>query len=200
MLQILLALAFPVLVYFALHVASPRTLGLAILALYVLRRAVAMPKGLAAYTRLGGPITAAIIVSSGTSSIWNDPRALLLGPALVNVALLATFAASFAASETIVETLARTQARTLSAEERAYCRAVTAVWCVFFLANAGLISGLALYGTRESWALYTGALSYLAMGALFSAEFVYRHWRFRRYVGLPTDALLRKIFPPKPTE
>ena len=38
------------------------------------------------------------------------------------------------------------------------------------------------------------------MGLLFATEFVYRHWRFRRYVGLPTDPLLRRLFPPDPTK
>ena len=82
------------------------------------------------------------------------------------------------------------------ADEHAYCRRVTALWCAFLVANAGVIVWLALAGTRELWALYTGVVAYLLMGALFAAEFVYRHWRFRRYVGLPTDALLRRFFPP----
>ena len=110
------------------------------------------------------------------------------------------FASSFAARETLIEALALAQVGTLSTTERAYCRRVTALWCAFLLANTGVITWLALAGTRELWALYTGLVAYVLLGLLFAAEFVYRHWRFRRYVGLPTDALLRRLFPPGPTK
>jgi uncharacterized membrane protein len=193
---ILLTLAYPVLVYFALHVVSPRALGLGILALFALRLAVVAPRRLVVYARLAGPVAAAVVAASVASLVWNDPRALLLSPALVNVALLLAFALSFAARETLIETLALAQVGTLSVEEHAYCRKLTALWCAFFLANAAVTAELALDGTLESWALYTGLIAYVLMGLLFAVEFVYRHWRFRRYVGLPTDALLRRLFPP----
>jgi uncharacterized membrane protein len=196
LLQIALALGYPLLVYLALGVVSARALGLGILALLALRLAIAAPRRLATYARLGGPVAVAFVAAGAASLVWNDPRALLLTPALVNLALLAAFASSFAARETLIETFARAQVGTLSAAEHVYCRRVTALWCAFLLANAGVVTWLALAGTRESWALYTGLVSYALMGLLFAAEFVYRHWRFRRYVGLPTDALLRRVFPP----
>jgi uncharacterized membrane protein len=199
LLQFVLTLAYPVIVYFALRVASPRALGLGILALVALRLAVAAPRRLATYARFAGPVAVAFIAASAASLVWNDPRALLLTPALVSLALFVGFASSFAARETLIEALALAQVGTLSAAEHAYCRRVTALWCAFLLANTGAITWLALAGTRERWALYTGLVAYVLMGILFAAEFVYRHWRFRRYVGLPTDALLRRLFPPGPT-
>ncbi len=200
LLQIAFAVGYPLLVYFALGAASPRAVGFCILAFVVLRVAVAAPRRLAEYARLAGPVAAAFVAASAASLVWNDPRALLLTPALVNLALFASFASSFAARETLIETFARAQVGALSAEEQRYCRRVTALWCAFLLANTGVITGLALAGTRESWALYTGLIAYLLMGLLFSAEFIYRHWRFRRYVGLPSDALLRRVFPPDPSK
>lgn len=196
MVQVLLALAYPALVYWALQVASARAVGVAILALLALRLALVAPRRLAAFARFGAPLAAAVVVASAASLVWNDPRALLLTPALVNLALLLVFALSFGGRETVVETLALAQAGSLSAAEHSYCRKLTAVWCAFFLANAAVAAALALRGTLESWALYTGLVAYVLMGTLFAVEFVYRHWRFRRYVGLPTDALLRRIFPP----
>ena len=200
MLQIVLALGYPVLVYLALSVVSPRAVGLGILALLALRLAVVAPRHLVTYARFAGPVAAALVAASVASLVWNDPRALLLTPALVNLALFVAFVSSFAARETLIETVALAQVGTLSAEEHVYCRRLTAIWCAFLLANAGVIVWLALAGTRESWALYTGLIAYLGMGMLFAAEFIYRHWRFRRYVGLPSDALLRRIFPPRPTK
>jgi hypothetical protein len=35
------------------------------------------------------------------------------------------------------------------------------------------------------------------MGLLFALELSYRSWRFRRYAGLPTDFIFKKLFPPK---
>jgi uncharacterized membrane protein len=32
--------------------------------------------------------------------------------------------------------------------------------------------------SRAAWALYNGLLSYLAMGALFAGEWLYRRWRY----------------------
>lgn len=184
--------------YVALGRVSARALGLAILALFALRLVLARPGNLKAYARLAGPVGAAFVAAGAASLVWNDPRALLLTPALVNLGLFAAFACSFASRETLIESFALAQMGTLSAAEHAYCRRVTALWCAFFVANTGVIVWLALAGTRERWALYTGVVGYVVMGAVFAAEFVYRHWRFRRYVGLPTDALLRRIFPPDP--
>ena len=196
LLQVAFGLGYPLVVYAALGVVSPRAIGLGVLVLLALRLAVVAPRRLVAYARFAVPSAAAIAAASVASLVWNDPRALLLTPALANLALLAVFASSFAARETLIETFALAQVGTLSAEEHAYCRRVTALWCAFLVANAAVIVWLALAGTREHWALYTGVVAYLLMGALFAAEFVYRHWRFRRYVGLPTDALLRRWFPP----
>jgi len=187
-------------VYLALGTVSPRVFGIGVLAFVALRLAWVAQRGLAAYARLAGASAAATIAASAATLIWNDPRALLLAPALVNLALLAVFAASFAARETLIEVFAQAQAGALPDDERAYCRKVTLLWCAFFVANAGVITALALRGTREQWALYTGVVAYLLMGLVFAAEFLYRHWRFRRYVGLPTDPLMRRIFPPGPAK
>jgi uncharacterized membrane protein len=196
LIQASLTIAYPGLVYLALQVASPRTVGLCILGLLALRLALVSRHKLAAYARLAAPVAAAFIVTSLASLVWNDPVSLLLAPVLVNFALLCAFGSSLTRRETLVETLALAQAGSLSAEERAYCRRLTAVWCAFFLANGAIAGELAFAGTREAWALYTGAIAYAAMALLFAVEFIYRHWRFRRYIGLPTDPLLRRIFPP----
>jgi hypothetical protein len=59
---------------------------------------------------------------------------------------------------------------------------------------------LALSGDLAIWTLYTGIVSYLLLGTLFACEYVYRHWRFRRYVGAPTDVVLKWFFPPRDSE
>jgi uncharacterized membrane protein len=179
-------------------VASPRAIALGVLAVLALRLAVSAPRRLAAYARIGVPVALGIAGANGLSLFWNDPLPLLLTPVFVNAALLLAFALSFFHAETVIETLALEQAGSLSEAERVYCRRVTAVWCAFFVVNGAVAAKLALDGDRARWALYAGFVAYVAMGLLFAVEFVYRHWRFRRYIGLPTDALLRRFFPPAP--
>ncbi len=192
----LLALAYPALIYFALRVASPRVVALCALALLAARLALVAPGRLAAYARLARLPAAAFAGATLVSALWNDAVSLLLTPALVSFALLISFVLSFHQPETVIETFARDQLGTLAPEERAYCRRVTALWCAFFLGNGALAAQLALADAKEAWALYTGCVSYVLMGLLFASEFVYRQWRFRRYLGAPTDVFFRRIFPP----
>jgi uncharacterized membrane protein len=195
--QALLVIAYPAIVYFALGFASPRAIALVTLALLAARLAVVSPARLFAFARVFAPVGLAFAATGLASLVWNDALWLLLAPAIFNFAMLAAFAASFGRQETTIEVLARAQVGDLSQEEVTYCRRVTGVWCGFFLANGSACAALALFGSRASWALYTGFIAYLLLGALFATEYVYRHWRFRRYVGAPTDALLRRLFPPK---
>lgn len=196
-LQALAIVAYPFAVYFALGVASPRAIGLATLALLALRLALVSPGRFAAVARVFAPVAIVFGSASLAAAIWGDVRALLLAPALFNGAMLAVFAVSLARPQTAIERLARAQVGELPADEVAYCRRVTVVWCGFFAANGALCAGLALFGSREAWAAYTGAIAYVLLGALFAGEYIYRHWRFRRYRGGPADWLLRRVFPPR---
>jgi uncharacterized membrane protein len=196
-LQTLLVVCYPLAVYVALDFASPRVVALGALAVVAARVAFLRRGRFAALARALAPVGLAIALPSVATLLFDDPVSLLLAPALVNAALLAVFTGSFARRETVVEALARAQVGELDAEERAYCRRVTIVWCAFFAANGTASALLALEASRAVWALYTGVIAYALMGALFATEYVYRHWRFRRYVGAPTDAVLKRLFPPR---
>ena len=178
--QTLLALAYPLAVYAALKFVEPRVVALASLALLALRFALVSPAKLAAQARAFAAPAAAVALASSATLFANDPRTLMLTPALVNLALLATFGFSFLQDETTVERLARAGGEDLPPEGRAYCRAVTAVWCGFFLVNAAISLELALAGSPRAWALYTGLVAYLLMGLLFAAEYLVRQRRFGR--------------------
>ena len=117
-------------------------------------------------------------------------------PTLINFTLLGVFASTLISPPPLVEKFARVWVQTLSEAEVGYCRRVTLVWCVFFAGNGSLAAGLAMYASLEAWTAYNGVIAYFLMGALFLSEFLYRHWRFRRYVGTPFDPFLRRIFPP----
>lgn len=194
------ALCYPLLVFAGSKWLDARILGL-VVAAFVLARLVSARTVLIRRRRalliptLGVVALFAVVITES-----NDARYLFALPALVNAVLLVTFAASLARPPSIVETLARVQVADLSSEEVTYCRSVTRVWCGFFVLNGAIIVWLAVNATPAQWALYTGLLSYVLIGLVFSIEYVYRHYRFRRYLGAPLDALLRRFFPPREIE
>lgn len=196
-LKILLALTYPPLIYFGLIVMSPRQVALCVGGTVVLRLLLSSPAKLAAYTHMFWLPVIAISGISAATAASNHPFSLLLTPAAVNFGMLAVFAGSFLRDETIVERLAKIQVPDLPGCELEYCRRVTTIWCGFFLLNGGTALGLAFRGDLELWTLYTGVIAYILMGTLFTAEYLYRHWRYRRYVGAPLDPLLKWFFPPK---
>lgn len=195
-LSVILGLAYPVAIYLALQRWQPRQVALLGLALLALRTAIVARQRLIPYARaLAGPALA-VGATLAAAALLNHRLALLLTPPAVSFALLASFAQSLR-GQPVIERFARIVVPDLSSEEVAYCHSTTLVWCGFFALNGGIEVGLALGAPLELWTLYTGLVSYLLIGALFAGEFVYRHWRFRRYVGAPTDVLLRRIFPPR---
>jgi uncharacterized membrane protein len=193
----LFTVAYPVGVYFALTRLGPRAAGLAVAALVVPRAALSLRAArrddvlhtLRVPATLGGLALA--------SAVWRDGRFLLALPTLVNLSLLAHFGASLRGETPIVERFARMQVPDLSDDERAWCRGVTVAWCVFFAANAATAAALALAAPTAWWALYTGALSYVAVGAMFTVEYVLRSNRFRRYGSALPDRVMARLLPPR---
>jgi len=194
----LAVLAYPLLVFAGLQRFDARTLALAIGVLFVVRLVVQALAGDAASRELVGRMAApglaiaALLVLSVAS---NDPFYLLALPVGINLALLLAFARTLAVGPSMVETLARRSNPDLPPEEVVYCRAVTAIWCAFFVGNAIAALCFALFASLALWTLYTGLISYLLMGTLFLCELIYRTWRFGRLFGTPIDPLLRWLVP-----
>ena len=132
---------------------------------------------------------------------WVEPRAvaLLYVPALVNLALLVAFGRTLLWGMPMVESLARLQESQLSEAQIAHCRTFTGVWCLFFASNALVCGLLALRGDLGWWTLYTGVLSYVAMGAVFGFEWLVRSWRFHRLRAPWAELLLRRLYPEGPS-
>jgi uncharacterized membrane protein len=108
-------------------------------------------------------------------------RAALLPPVLVSLALLWSFGRSLAPGRMpMIERFARRIDGDLSPARVAHCRGVTRVWCAFFASNAAVTTALALAAPVSWWALWTGALTYVAIGALLGGEYLLRRRRFPR--------------------
>jgi len=195
--RVVLALGYPLLVYFALQHFSARFLSIALLAILAARWLTASRSGVIAPLRAAAWPVLALAAALVTAASWNDPVALLLMPAVTSFAMLGAFAASMWREESVVESFARAQLGSLDVAERHYCRRVTMLWCVFFSINGAIALSLAIFGSTWAWTLYTGLLAYVGVGTLFAAEYSYRQWRFRRYLGAPSDVLFRRLFPPR---
>lgn len=105
---------------------------------------------------------------------WLAARAY---PVVLSLGFAAAFAVTLRHPPSLVERLARLREPALPPEGQAHCRAVTWVWTVWLTLNAAIAAGLALAGSDEAWALWTGLLAYGAMGVLFAGE-----WAVRRHV------------------
>ncbi len=188
-----LVIAYPFAVYLGLTRFGAREVGLVLL-LLLLPRLVASARE-AAKEHLGAvlrvPLTIALLVGLGAA--LGDGRFFLALPALVNIVLLANFAASLRGPISLVERMARLQEPELPPGGPEYCRKVTKVWCGFFVVNGAVAAGLALWGEVTVWALYTGLVAYLLMGLLFTAEFVVRKRTFRRFGDSLPDRLLARV-------
>lgn len=178
-LAIALTLAYPLAVYFGLQVLEPRTLGLMLLLIILLRHWRAAGRfaagiGLAewgAFTMLCG--LAATIMFSNNASL------LLVYPVTVSLSMLFLFGQSLLYPPTVIERFARLSVPELPPEGVRYTRIVTWVWCGFFVINAA-ISGATVFAPREYWALYNGLISYILMGLLFGGEWIVRSVLQRR--------------------
>lgn len=199
-LRAVLVVAYPAAVYLGVtHLDDARSLGLLMLALLLpnlaLRLAAAPPEQRRAVLRL--PASLALLVGLGAA--LGEPRFYLALPVLVNLTLLANFAASLRGPVSLVERYARMQDPELPEGGPAYCRRVTVAWCWFFAANAALSAALAALAPVAWWALYTGALAYILVGLGFTIEFIARKWTFRRYGPSLPDRLLARLMPPRPS-
>ena len=189
-------LAYPLALWAALALLGPRAAASLVL-MALAARALPLWRSGAAAERRQLLMALAAGGAPALGSLWlDDPLLLLFVPVLVSLGLLFAFARSLWWGPPLIETIARLQAGDLSAAEVRYCRSVTGVWCIFFAANAAVAALLACSASLRAWALWTGALSYLAIGVLFTLELAVRSWRFRHYTGAPTDWLMRRIFPP----
>lgn len=173
----LLFAAYPFLLWFALGRWSPRVVGLLALGIAALRASslrVALAAAAESRVALG-----ALLALCAAAALF-DWRPLLLATPVVGSAFGSFVFGRSLASVPLVERFARPHhPPELMPELVGYCRAVTTVWCAFLAANAAVSLALALFAPLSAWALYTGLVGYVLMGALFAGEWLVRQGRIR---------------------
>lgn len=179
--SLILTAAYPLAVYFLLNRGDVRLAGLVVLLVLTLRflapgaTRLQVSVGLAA-----GALFAAAI------ALTNSETLARLYPVAVNCALLLAFGVTLQKPPSMIERIARATGVVLNEAGVRYTRAVTVVWCAFFVVNGGIALVTALVTSRETWALYNGLLSYAMAGALLVGERVVRPVFQRRFAETAT--------------
>lgn len=184
-LGVLLALVYPLVVYVGLTRGSTRVAA-AIMLGGVALTLVPRLRGFTA-ARAASVLAAPLVVCAlvGAAAATDDARFLLALPVLVSAVLLIGFGASLRpASTPMIERFARLIDPDLPPARAAHCRQVTWAWCGFFVVNGAVALALGALAPLAWWALWTGLLSYVAMGLLFMVELVVRRRRFPDAPGL----------------
>lgn len=189
----LIVIGYPAALYFGVSRLDPRSLGLVMLGLLLPNLALRVWAAPAEQRRAVVRLPLALAGLVGLGAALAEPRFYLALPVLVNLTLLANFAASLRGPVSLVERYARLQEPELPEGGPAYCRKVTAWWCWFFAANAAACAGLAAAAPVSWWALYTGILAYILVGFGFTLEFLVRKRVFQQFGDSLPDRLLARF-------
>jgi uncharacterized membrane protein len=165
---LLAGVLYPFAVYYGLDHFAPWQFALLLGALWLARALSTPQRPGGAWLALAALGFCALLALSGSTQL------LRWYPVLVNALLLGLFGASLRHGMPLVEGIARLSEPDLPPEAVAYTRRVTAVWCLFFLANGLVAASLTLWAPLAWWTLYNGLIAYLAMGLLFAGEWLVR--------------------------
>lgn len=184
---------YPVLIWLGLHFFSTRALtlfGLVAAGIWLFRARRTKKE-------VGNIWALPIAIVSLLAGAWalDDARLLKLIPAAINLIMLVFFGMTLFRAPTMIARFALMQTPSLSEEQEKHCRQFTLAWSVFFLLNAALICFLATSSSTFAWTTYTGGISYILMGGLFTGEFILRRFRFREYGDNMIDRFLRTRWP-----
>lgn len=180
-LQVLLWITYPALIYFGLQVLEPRYIAVLLALLLILRRRQSAARLLSGLSRADVFILVCLLAWTGITAMANNETLLRLYPAATNLGMLLLFGLSLKFPPSMIERIARLREPELPPDGVRYTQRVTQVWCAFFVANGLFACYTALYASRETWALYNGFIAYLLMGTLLAGE-----WLVRRRITPPS--------------
>jgi len=177
--QILLWLAYPVVIFFGIQYLQPRYVAMLLALLLIMRWRNEAKSLLSGMSQIYFAIFTVLLLVIMLTTITNNETLLRLYPALVNGGMLFIFGYSLKSPPSMIERFARLHEPTLTAAGVRYTRQVTQVWCGFFVLNGCMAVFTALYASRETWSLYNGFIAYILMGVMFAGE-----WLVRRRIML----------------
>ena len=173
-LQALLWLAYPALIFFGLRWLEPRAVAALLAAALLLRHFGLARQWLQNASPVERGVLLVLLAWSGAVTLTNHEWLLRLYPAVMGAGVLVAFAWSLHAPPSAIERIARLRSPHLPPEAVRWTRRVTWVWCVFLAINCTIAVWTALFASRDTWALYNGLIAYLLMGVLFGGEWLLR--------------------------
>jgi uncharacterized membrane protein len=178
------SLLYPVLVYFGLSRVSSQPIVAIAVGLIVLR--VTLVSGDTDRTLEKHWLLASAVILAGLLVV-EPTLAAKAYPVVISLTLAVAFAWSLRHPPTLVERMARLTDPELPARAIPYTRAVTWLWTIFLMINTLLATALAIWGSLEAWVLWTGLLSYVAIGLLFGIEWLVRQHVRRSWLRSATS-------------
>ncbi|MFJ3045524.1 hypothetical protein ACIPEN_06825 [Herbaspirillum chlorophenolicum] len=171
----LLILLYPLLIWTAHGKLEPRMLALLLVAIAAVRLLTSSLSRNFRWTGL------AALGLAAPALYWNALLPLKLYPVAISAGMLALFGYSLFKPPSMIERLARLRDPNLPNFAIAYTRRVTQVWCVFFALNGSIAFATAMWASSAVWSMYTGVISYVAMGVLFAGEYLVRLYVRRQH-------------------
>jgi uncharacterized membrane protein len=172
-----LSVAYPAVVYFTKDRIGPLAF-IALAEALLLLRLLTLPRPQARNWR---PALIVALVLLPLLAVLDAALASRLYPVLLSLIFAAVFVLSLWQPPSLIERMARLRHGDLPPEGRLYCRRLTVVWAVWLFANAAIAAALAMVGADDYWALWTGLVSYLVMGALFAGDYILRQTLYRSF-------------------
>jgi uncharacterized membrane protein len=191
--NIFFSIGFPFFVYWGLTYFQPRVITVTLGLILLIRFFSSLKLKNLSILYIKTPFILAIIFIFFFLIQLNQKQSLLFVPSLINLGLLIVFTQSLWKPPTMIEFFAKMQIDDLDEQEIIYCRTVTKIWIFFFIINGCIALLLALYGSLTLWTLYNGFIAYIAIGCLFSIEWIYRHLKFPRFKGILSETIIIKV-------
>jgi uncharacterized membrane protein len=132
--------------------------------------------------------------------LTGDARFLFLVPAGVYLWLALMAGQSLREEVSLIERFARILQPRAPEFIRPYCRKVTALWGIAFLAASVIIAGLVAIGAVEERRAFTAYGLWVPVGLLSLVEYAVRKAWFRYYGGGVLDAVWAALLPAENTE
>lgn len=172
-LSAILLLAYPFAVYFGIEKLGIEAIAVVLIFLFIIRILAGSKSKLKELKYLAWVTGGVGIALLSLGALLNQQGWLTYYPVVVSTCLLTVFGISLFQEQSLIERFARLQDPNLDPRAIVYTRNVTKVWCVFFIIN-GSIALSTCFMPLSYWTLYNGFISYVAMGLLFSIEFIIR--------------------------
>lgn len=172
--------AYPFAVYFGLQLFSPLVIALALISFLILRILLSWreKKQVRELVALGLTLSCIVLLS-----FVDQLLAIKSYPVALSLSLASLFTYSLLNPPSMIERFARMVEPNLNEQGVRYTRKVTMVWIGFFICNALVSFGTAVYGDLDVWTFYNGFLSYVCVGGLMGIEFVVRQFVKKHHRG-----------------